>query len=117
MICVSGGLGGEKTRWSEMAAMLGGIYQRLTGDVLLSAGVVAYLGAFTVTFRNQCIEEWIKLCNEKQIPCSDTFSLSATLGDPVAIRDWQIAGLPVDGMSYTCYLFSVKEFADSHLIE
>ena len=82
-----------------MATSLGEVYKRLTGDVLLSAGVVAYLGAFTVTFRNQCIDEWIKLCNEKQIPCSEAFSLSATLGDPVAVRDWQIAGLPVDSFS------------------
>ena len=27
-------------------------YLNITGDVLLSAGVVAYLGAFTVEFRN-----------------------------------------------------------------
>ena len=27
------------------------------------------------------------------------FSLSATLGNPVKIRDWQIAGLPVDSFS------------------
>ena len=94
-----GGLGGEKTRWSEMAAYLGQVYTKLTGDVLLSAGVVAYLGAFNVTFRNRCIDEWIKLCAEKKIPCSEAFSLTATLGEPVAIRDWQIAGLPVDSFS------------------
>ena len=96
---ISGGLGGEKSRWGEMAKHLGQIYVKLTGDVLLSAGVVAYLGAFTVTFRNRCIDEWITLCNAKQIPCSETFSLSATLGEPVAFRDWQIAGLPVDSFS------------------
>jgi len=27
------------------------------------------------------------------------FSLAATLGEPVKIRDWNIAGLPVDGFS------------------
>ena len=43
--------------------------------------------------------EWHKLCLEKLIPCSDSFSLNITLGDPVKIRAWQIAGLPVDSFS------------------
>ncbi|XP_057310450.1 dynein axonemal heavy chain 3-like isoform X2 [Hydractinia symbiolongicarpus] len=94
-----GGLGGEKTRWTETAANLAGVYNRLTGDVLLSSGAVAYLGAFTVDFRNECISEWKKLCEEVKIPCSANFSLNSTLGEPVKIRDWQIAGLPVDAFS------------------
>ena len=33
----------------------------------------------------------------KKFPCSDqSFSLSTTLGIPVKIRAWNIAGLPVD---------------------
>ena len=47
-----GGLGGEKDRWTEAARVLGDKYDRVTGDVLLSSGVVAYLGPFTVDFRN-----------------------------------------------------------------
>jgi len=46
-----GGLGGEKTRWSEMALNLGQLYNNLTGDILISAGIVAYLGAFTSSYR------------------------------------------------------------------
>ena len=46
-----GGLGGEKDRWTKAADMLGIKYTNITGDVLLSSGVVAYLGAFTVDFR------------------------------------------------------------------
>ena len=47
-----GGLGGEKKRWTISAEELGEKYINITGDVLLSAAVVAYLGAFTVDFRN-----------------------------------------------------------------
>lgn len=47
-----GGLGGEKDRWTDNAKSLGELYIKITGDVLLSAGVVAYLGAFTVNYRN-----------------------------------------------------------------
>jgi len=46
-----GGLGGEKERWTVNARELGEKYFNITGDVLLSAAVVAYLGAFTVNFR------------------------------------------------------------------
>lgn len=49
------GLGGEKDRWTQMAASLSNLYTNITGDVLLSAGVVAYLGAFTVDFRQVSI--------------------------------------------------------------
>ena len=90
------GLGGEKDRWSEAARELGKLYDNVTGDVLLSSGIVAYLGAFTVDFRLECVGEWHKLCLNKGILCSDPFSLSKTLGQPIVIRNWQIAGLPVD---------------------
>uniref|UniRef100_A0A8C3XSS3 Dynein axonemal heavy chain 12 n=1 Tax=Chelydra serpentina TaxID=8475 RepID=A0A8C3XSS3_CHESE len=36
---------------------------------------------------------------DKNIPCSDNFSLSKTLGDPIKIRAWNIAGLPTDNFS------------------
>lgn len=46
-----GGLGGEKSRWSQTAKDLQSTLDNVVGDVLLSAGVVAYLGAFTVSYR------------------------------------------------------------------
>lgn len=46
-----GGLGGEKTRWSETAHNLGELYNNLTGDILISSAIVAYLGAFTSSYR------------------------------------------------------------------
>jgi dynein heavy chain len=92
-------LGDEKDRWQATAADLGRTYTNLTGDVLVSSGLVAYLGAFTSQFRNEQCEQWLKRCKDLQIPSSETFSLSSTLGDPVKIRDWNIAGLPTDSFS------------------
>ena len=46
-----GGLGGEKTRWTEVAEKLGKDYVNLTGDVLLSAAFIAYLGIVAVLLR------------------------------------------------------------------
>ena len=45
------GLGGEKARWQAVAERLGQQYVLLTGDVLLAAAQIAYLGAFTSTYR------------------------------------------------------------------
>ena len=47
----------------------------------------------------QCTEEWKAMCKERRVPYSATCSLSSTLGNPVKIRAWNIAGLPVDTFS------------------
>lgn len=94
-----GGLGGERDRWNKTAAELSVQYDNLTGDVLLSAGVVAYLGTFTSAYRQEQLAHWSKACTAKGIPCSDNFSLNNTLGEPVKIREWTIAGLPTDSFS------------------
>lgn len=41
-----GGLGGEKTRWSEAAELLQQSVTNIVGDVLISGGCIAYLGFF-----------------------------------------------------------------------
>uniref|UniRef100_A0A8C7PT98 Dynein axonemal heavy chain 7 n=1 Tax=Oncorhynchus mykiss TaxID=8022 RepID=A0A8C7PT98_ONCMY len=92
-----GGLGGEKTRWSETAFNLGDLYTNLTGDILISSAIVAYLGAFTSSYRQT--EEWMELCKSRDIPCSSNMSLMNSLGEPVKIRSWTIAGLPSDSFS------------------
>ncbi|XP_044525004.1 dynein axonemal heavy chain 7 [Gracilinanus agilis] len=94
-----GGLGGEKTRWSQSALELGQLYINLTGDILISSGIVAYLGAFTSSYRQNQTDEWTLSCKERDIPCSDDYSLTSTLGEPVKIRAWNIAGLPSDSFS------------------
>jgi dynein heavy chain len=73
--------------------------QNLTGDVLVSAGAIAYLGAFTLAFRNNGLNEWTKQCRDFRIPCSSGFSMTTTLGDPITIRAWNLAGLPNDNFS------------------
>ena len=94
-----GGLGGEKTRWMATAKMLGEKYYMLTGDILIAAGVVAYLGPFTYQFRLKQIGEWIAALQGFNIVCSPDFSLTTTLGEPVEIRQWNIFGLPSDSFS------------------
>ncbi|KAJ3154924.1 Dynein heavy chain 7, axonemal [Geranomyces michiganensis] len=94
-----GGLGGEKQRWTEVVTSLDSVLYNLTGDVLISAGVIAYLGAFTKLYRQECIAEWVATLKKAQIPCTDSFFLAKVLGDPIQIRAWNIAGLPSDAFS------------------
>ncbi|XP_064633435.1 dynein axonemal heavy chain 12-like isoform X2 [Lineus longissimus] len=94
-----GGLGGEKERWTKAAIDLQNIYDNLAGDVLISAGVIAYLGPFTSAFREECTRDWAKMCLSKKIPCSQDFSLSKVLGEPIKIQAWNIFGLPRDSFS------------------
>jgi len=93
------GLSDEKTRWSETANVLGASLGNVIGDVLLSSGVVAYLGAFTIEYRNKLIDQWHISCMKAAIPCSERFSLIDILGEAVEIREWNIHGLPADNFS------------------
>lgn len=106
------GLGGERERWDDSATKLGERYTKLTGDVLISSGVLAYLGVFTATFREKQVASWTAAVKERLIPCSDNPSLNATLGDPVAIRQWNIEGLPTDAFSVDngIIVFSVRRW-------
>ena len=92
-------LGGEKHRWTKYTEDLSEDYKRLTGDVLISAGVIAYLGPFTSRFRDMQTSQWVERCTVLKIPCSPIVSLNVTLGDPVLIREWNIQSLPTDSFS------------------
>lgn len=94
-----GSLSGEKNRWSETADKLGSSLDNVTGDILLSSGIVAYLGAFTVEYRNSLIKQWHTSCVKAAIPCETKFNLIDVLGEPVQIRSWTIYGLPADNFS------------------
>jgi dynein heavy chain len=93
------GLGGEKQRWTEVVAQLDGTLYNLPGDVLISAGIIAYLGAFTKLYRQESIRDWVEYLQKANIPCTKPLVFSKVLGDPIKIREWAIAGLPTDSFS------------------
>ncbi|XP_014255049.1 dynein heavy chain 3, axonemal isoform X1 [Cimex lectularius] len=94
-----GGLGGEKERWSETATNLRYSLINAIGDVLLSSGVIAYLGPFTIEYRNVLLKGWNQTCFLLGVPCTMPFSMITTLGDQILIRNWKLHGLPVDTFS------------------
>lgn len=93
------GLGGERSRWTDFSSQLSERYEKLTGDVLVSSGLLAYLGPFTAVYRQKQMGLWVAAMKKNNIPCSDSPTLTNTLGDLVKIRQWNIDGLPTDGFS------------------
>nr|CAD7604629.1 unnamed protein product [Timema genevievae] len=93
------GLADEKERWKSTVASLGLTISNVIGDVLISAGAVAYLTPFTDKYRRGLLKEWLVIVGEVGVPHTVKCTPVATLGDPVTIRKWQLEGLPRDFLS------------------
>ncbi|XP_043503405.1 dynein axonemal heavy chain 12-like [Polistes fuscatus] len=93
------GLGGEKDRWLAAAANLKTSYDTLPGDILISCGVIAYLGPFTASYRMENIDKWKTFVQNLNIPCSLGYNFVEILGTEIKINSWNIFGLPRDPFS------------------
>jgi len=103
-----GGLANEKVRWQERARQLALDFVNVVGNILVASGVIAYLGVFTAAYRDTCVKRWVSLLQSKSIACDSEFQLSRVLGDPVAIRQWGIQGLPKDSFSVDNAIISMN---------
>uniref|UniRef100_A0A8C4TYN4 Dynein axonemal heavy chain 1 n=1 Tax=Falco tinnunculus TaxID=100819 RepID=A0A8C4TYN4_FALTI len=94
-------LADEKVRWQDAVENLDYKINNIPGDMLVAAGFVVYLGPFTVSghYRVALCNEWLRQLSENNIPHTKEPNLISTLGDPMEIRSWQIAGLPNDTLS------------------
>lgn len=90
------GLGGEKDRWLQTAEDLQKSYETLPGDILISCGIIAYLGPYTTRYRIDNIEKWVLYVKNLNIPCSNSFAFIKVLGSEININSWNIFGLPRD---------------------
>lgn len=86
-------------RWELKVNQLQKDYDNLIGDILICAGLVAYLGAFTPLVRTKCTAVWTEWCGQFRLARRDKFSMEAILGNPVDIRAWRMQGLPSDSFS------------------
>uniref|UniRef100_UPI00398F6457 dynein axonemal heavy chain 6 isoform X2 n=1 Tax=Pristiophorus japonicus TaxID=55135 RepID=UPI00398F6457 len=92
-------LADEQIRWQESIILFEQEISNLIGNVFIAAACVAYYGAFTATYREMLIDQWIKGCMKLDIPISTGFSLINILGDAFEIRQWNTDGLPRDTIS------------------
>eukprot|EP00946_MAST-07B_sp_MAST-7B-sp1_P002765 g2765.t1 len=98
------GLGGERSRWEAAVANLAFAYKNVVGDILLSSGIVAYLGAFTSNYRTECLKAWSILLNEQGLDSSaaegiEGYSIVNVLSNAVQVRSWTLKKLPNDKFS------------------
>lgn len=93
------GLGGEKVRWADSIARDDKLLVNVVGDIVVSAGTVAYLGPFTEEFRAKMCDQWRTAEAEMGLARTEGADLVSTLSDAVQVRAWQISGLPKDAMS------------------
>lgn len=62
-------LGGEKERWQNALMDIQTKSKYLIGDVLISSGIVAYLGQFSESNRCKQIDNWIEMCTSIGLFC------------------------------------------------
>ena len=92
-------LGGEKVRWTKLVSQLSSEHSKITGNILLAAGSIAYLGPYTSKFRNQVQKDWLQVINNQHISFSENTSLISSLGSAVLIKKWTSEELPSDNFS------------------
>lgn len=101
-------LADEGVRWKETVEIISGQIERLVGNIFLSCACISYFGAFTGQFREKMVAGWVEGCQERNIPTDEVFSLTNVMGDPVVIRNWNIAGLPNDQTSSENGILTMK---------
>lgn len=65
----------------------------------LSSSLSSSLSQRQGEYRTKLVHQWQEKLSEYKVPHSHSATLISTLGDPVKIRQWQIAGLPKDTLS------------------
>lgn len=101
-------LGSEGKRWEEKTKELSAVEVYINGNVLLAAATLSYLGPFNGIFRENLITVWKKFAKEGEVQYSEDYSFKETLGDPVQIRNWNLAGLPSDNVSIDNAILAAK---------
>nr|KAI8735296.1 dynein heavy chain 6; axonemal-like [Biomphalaria glabrata] len=92
-------LADEEVRWAQSVKLLDIKLEGIIGDTLVSAAAVAYLGPFTAHYRNILVENWIRMCVEKDVPISKDFDIIKCMMDANQVMKWHNNGLPRDKLS------------------
>ena len=91
-----GNLKNERETWSVDLEKAKIFKDNLVGDVLICSGVLAYLGVFVSSYREECVQTWGTMMKKYNIQSSADVSLKEILGNQVKISEWASQGLPSD---------------------
>lgn len=91
-----GNLKNERESWSVDLEAARNFKENLVGDVLICSGILAYLGVFVASYREECVKTWGDMMKKYNIQSSANVSLKEILGNQVRISEWASQGLPSD---------------------
>ena len=93
------GLRGERERWSNTITSVTESIENVIGDMAMGAGAIVYSAAFVPSYRASLFQQWSTKVKYELLPYSEGETLVSLLQDPVKLRRWQVAGLPMDNLS------------------
>lgn len=96
---LTGKLDNEKGNWAEEKKRQEQFRLNIVGDILISSGIIAYLGVFLKDYRDDCIKSWKELMDSYEIQSSEGLTLENVMGVPLKIQQWTIQKLPNDAIS------------------
>lgn len=74
-------LASENVNWQQSLIVNRANKENLVGDILISSGIIAYLGVFIKSYRQEAIQNWIQMMRGFGIKSNDDISLNAILGN------------------------------------
>jgi dynein heavy chain len=80
----------ENKSWNHQLLINKENKKSLTGDVLVSSGIIAYLGVFTKEYREDCVKSWVDKLKSFDITVTPNFKLENVLGNQVQIANWRV---------------------------
>ena len=83
-----GNLKNERESWSVDLEAAKIFKENLVGDVLICSGILAYLGVFVASYREECVKTWGDMMKKYNIQSSANVSLKEILGNQVKISEW-----------------------------
>ncbi|CBZ28360.1 dynein heavy chain, point mutation [Leishmania mexicana MHOM/GT/2001/U1103] len=93
------GLGGEKARFAHESKRYEEELLYVVGNVVVSAGIVAYMGPFLHNYRMQIIGKWRDMCEAQQLRVSADYTFEKFCGNSIHIQEWKLQQLPSDPFS------------------
>jgi dynein heavy chain len=84
----------EEKNWEKSLEQNQEFKKSLVGDIIIAAGVIAYLGVFSTDYRQSAVASWSALLQRFGLVSTQPYSLQQTLGDAVQIQKWHLDELP-----------------------
>lgn len=80
----------------------------ITGDTIIAAGSITYLGPFTDEYRKEITRSWLQELTQYNVRYSPNYSLSNVLVDPSELRSWNAYDLPRDSVSTDSMIIATR---------